>query len=735
MRSPDVRPYRENRAHAVQFYDDEPFLVQSVAEFIGEGLAGGEGGVVIATQEHLAALEKRLASLGLDVARARAAGHYLELEAAPTLSKLMCDGLPDKERFDAVVGRAIRQTMERGCPAVRAFGEMVVLLWASRDVATAIRIEELWSELARRLPLSIRCAYPIASFDRGADTAPFAKICDEHSDVLPAESYGARLGPDLREVARLQQGAKVLASELEKGRDAHESLAHLAAIVGSSDDAIIGKSLDGIVTSWNASAERIFGYRAAEMVGQSIRRIIPPERRTDFETILETIRRGDRVEHFETERVRKDGRHIQVSVTVSPIRDAEGRITGASKIARDVTERKRFEAEREQLLALTQRACAEAEAASSLKDEFLATLSHELRNPLSAVRSAVVSARLDPRGRERALDIACRQAEQLSRLVDDLLDVSRITQARVRLNKQTVLLRDLIVRAVETTRFLVEERGHTLRVEPPSEPVAVEGDPVRLEQIIVNLLTNAAKYTPPGGNIEVFAERAGAEAVVRVRDDGGGIAPDVLPRIFDLFVQGQTTSARSPGGLGIGLTVVRSLVTLHGGRVQARSEGLGKGAEFVVTLPCVSEAAVGPVRQELPLLPALGSSRGAHVIVVEDNPDAAESLMLLLEIFGHRVTAVGDGLAALAAASADVPDLMLVDVGLPGMDGYEFAREARKREALQEVPLVALTGYARQEDRRRALEAGFDDHVAKPVDPEALRRLFARFIGGAPRRA
>ena len=736
MQPADLRPQRELSAHVVQFYDDEPYLVESVAEFLGEGLGAGEAGVVIATEAHLVALEGRLAALGFDLARARAAGHYVELDAAATLAKLMRDGLPDPERFDLVVGRAFRRASESGCSGVRSFGEMVALLWARRDVESAIRLEELWSDLARKLPLSIRCGYPITAFDSSADIAPFARICDEHTDVLPAESHRVPVGVDHREIARLQQRARLLEGELARGRDAQESLARLAAIVGSSDDAIVGKTLDGIVTSWNASAERIFGFSADEMVGQSIRRIIPPERRAEFETILGTIRRGERVEHFETERVRKDGRQIHVSVTVSPIRDVEGRIIGASKIARDVTERRRLEAEREQLLALTQRACAEAEAASSVKDEFLATLSHELRNPLSAVRSAVVSARLSPQGRDRALDIACRQAEQLSRLVDDLLDLSRITQARVRINKQRVAVKDIVERAAETTRFLVEERGHALRIEVPSEPVIVEGDPVRLEQVIVNLLTNAAKYTMRGGRIEVVAERVGGEAVIRVRDDGIGIAPEVRPRVFDLFVQGPRTQARTSGGLGIGLTVVRSLVTLHGGRVEARSEGLGKGAEFVVTLPCITGTLGEPARPELPPLTAAPASRadGAHVIIVEDNPDAAESLMLLLEILGHRVTAVGDGASALVAARADVPDLMLVDVGLPDMDGYELARRAREQEPLRDVPLVALTGYARQEDRRRALEAGFDDHVAKPVDPEALRRLFARFMRGAPRR-
>jgi PAS domain S-box-containing protein len=561
-----------------------------VADFLGAGLEAGEAAVVIATEPHLAELETLLAARGIDVGSARSAGHYVELEALGTLSELMRNGMPDPSRFAAVVGGALQRAMGGVRPRVRAFGEMVALLCADDDVEAAIRLEELWSDLARELPLSVRCAYPVAAFGRSADFEPFAKICNEHSRVLPAESYSSRVGIDeqLREIARLQQRAGVLEAQLEIGRGVQESMARLAAIVGSSDDAIVSKTLDGIVTTWNASAERIFGFSAQEMIGKPILDIIPPERRGEFETILGTIRRGERVEHFETERIRKDGRRIHVSVTVSPIRDATGRITGASKIARDVTERRRFEAEREQLLALAQRACAQAEAASSIKDEFLATLSHELRNPLAAVRSAVVAARLGTRNPEHALDIACRHSEQLSQLVDDLLDVSRITQGRVSINRQRIALKEILERAADTARFLIEERGHTLRLALPPDSVRLEGDPVRLQQIVVNLLTNAAKYTDRGGLIELLGERLENEAVIRVRDNGAGIAPDVLPRVFDLFVQGHRPATSTPGGLGIGLAVVRSLVTLHGGRVEAHSEGLGKGAEFAVYLPSLA---------------------------------------------------------------------------------------------------------------------------------------------------
>jgi len=267
-------------------------------------------------------------------------------------------------------------------------------------------------------------------------------------------------------------------------------------------------------------------------------------------------------------------------------------------------------------------------------------------------------------------------------------------------------------------------------VSTPSEPVRCEGDPARLEQVVGNLLGNAARYTNPGGRIELCVERDGKDAVLRVRDNGIGIAPDVLPRIFDLFVQAGREQERAVGGLGIGLAVVRDLVALHGGRVEAHSEGPGRGAEFVVHLPCLDGASEAGARASA----AGGELRDRHglrVLVVEDNVDAAEGLMMLLEVFGHRARVACDGPSALEAARAEVPDLMLVDIGLPGIDGYEVARRARQVPELRDVPLVALTGYGQDEDRRRALEAGFDHHLTKPVDPARLRKLVATLAGTA----
>jgi two-component system CheB/CheR fusion protein len=322
--------------------------------------------------------------------------------------------------------------------------------------------------------------------------------------------------------------------------------------------------------------------------------------------------------------------------------------------------------------------------------------------------------------RERALDIAQRQTNQLTRLVDDLLDVARITQGRIRLHRRSVSVASMLERVLESTRAAIEERSHTVTL-MLREDVLVDADPTRLEQIVVNLVCNAVKYTEPGGTIEIACERSGDEAVLRVRDDGIGIAPHMLGHVFDLFTQAERTLDRAQGGLGIGLTLVRRLTELHGGRVEARSDGLGKGAEFVVYVPA---AAAAEPSGDSPRAPVQHAT--ARVLLVEDNPDAAETLRMLLELLGHRVNVVHDGLSALAAAESNLPDVMLIDIGLPGMDGYELARQVRGKPALASIMLIALTGYGRDEDRDRATSVGFNYHLVKPVELDVLRSLVAR---------
>lgn len=374
----------------------------------------------------------------------------------------------------------------------------------------------------------------------------------------------------------------------------------------------------------------------------------------------------------------------------------------------------------------------ELQANSRAKDEFLAMLGHELRNPLSAVRNAVVTASLDEVRRPRALEIARRQTDQLGRLIDDLLDVARITQGRITLREERAYLGEILERSIDSMRSFIASRGLRLSVSVPAERIRMDADPARLEQVFVNLLSNAGKYTDAGGHIEVTVERSNDHVIVRIRDSGIGIVPELLPRIWDLFAQADRGLDRTQGGLGVGLTVARRLVELHGGWIHVHSDGLGRGAEFSVCLPVLPADEVSAAVDARPQN-AIASGRG-RVLIVEDNPDAAESLALLLELFGHRVRTVHDGISALDAARANMPDLMLVDIGLPGIDGYEVARRIRRDAALKHLVLVALTGYGQAADKQHAIEAGFDYHLVKPVDPQALRDLVGRIgsSGKAP---
>ena len=385
-----------------------------------------------------------------------------------------------------------------------------------------------------------------------------------------------------------------------------------------------------------------------------------------------------------------------------------------------------------QLFAREQAARAEAEAASRAKDQFLALLAHELRNPLAPIVSAAALLRRPGTPAtvlEQSAGIVARQATNLARLLDDLLDVSRITRGRIELRLETVSIADAIATALEATRPLRDERRQTVALTLPATPVDVEADPARLEQIIVNLLNNACKYTPPEGQISVVASEENGEAVLRIRDTGIGISPEVLPRIFELFVQGDQSLAHTSGGLGIGLTIVQRLVELHHGRLQAHSEGPGRGSEFTIRLPLGRSSAVAPVvTTPLERCPALA------VLLIEDNADARDSLRALLEQEGHRVDDAADGTSGLACAEATRPDIVLIDIGLPGLDGYEVARRIRSRQGAEAI-LVAITGYGQADDRRRALEAGFDAHLTKPVPADHLAQVLAALARGRGRRA
>ena len=640
----------------------------------------------------------------------------------------------------------------------------------------------------------------------------------------------------------------------------------LASIIESSDDAILSKSLEGTIQSWNAAAERLFGYTAAQAVGRHISLIIPPDRIDEEDRIIASLKAGQRIDHFETERMRSDGRRLLVSLTISPIKDDEGRVIGASKIVRDVTEQRQLEERERQLLAeaaeanakfqaffeqsalfagimdvdgtlleanrllweacgftkeqaigkpfwegpwwspsaqlseqiraasaqaargeafraetpyfvgdgseriadvtiqpirddagrvlflaptgvdITERKRVEAERrrlednlrelaanlseADRRKNEFLAMLAHELRNPLAPISNAARALRLgagEGESLRSASDMLERQVKQMSRLVDDLLDMSRITRGRIELRKEPLELAPVVNHAVEAARALYRSMDHELTVTMPDAPMQLSADPTRLAQVIGNLLNNASKFTDKGGHVWLTVEKDGHDAVIRVRDNGIGIAEEHIPGLWEMFAQVDTSLERSRGGLGIGLTLVKTLVEMHGGTVHAQSDGPARGSEFTVRLPVLSDAVRRASLADVsePPLPTVRR----RVLIVDDSEDGAESLAMLLQLSGHETHVAHDGVEAIEAAEKLRPSVVLLDIGLPRLNGYEVCHRLRKEPWAKNLVLVALTGWGQEEDRHRSKEAGFDAHLVKPVDHDALLRLLASLPG------
>jgi PAS domain S-box-containing protein len=510
----------------------------------------------------------------------------------------------------------------------------------------------------------------------------------------------------------------------------------LAAIVESSDDAIVSKDLESTIRSWNRGAERIFGYTAAEMIGRSIRVIIPDDRWSEEDDVLRQIRRGEKVDHFETVRRRKDGSEVPVSLTISPIYSPDGVVIGASKIARDISERKQVEAERAQMLLREQHARTEVERASHVKDDFLATLSHELRTPLNAVlgyaqllTSAVLPAERIP----HAYQAIQRNAQAQARLVESLLDLSRVLAGKLELSVEDITLSTPLEAAVDAVRPDAVRKGIVLDVSPRARALSVSGDPVRLQQVFWNLLTNAIKFTPSGGRVAVRAIPDGPHARVEISDTGCGIEADLLPYVFDRFRQAKGEAARVSGGLGLGLALVREMVHAHGGTVSAQSEGEGRGSTFTVRLPLAQTATLGRSNvSETGRSTAVGGESHADVLIVDDERDAREMLSLILTTQGATVRSVASASEALDAMRHRRPDVVLADVGMPEEDGYSMMRRWRALErelGYDRVPAVAVTAFATTKDRDRAVSAGFDWHVAKPIDLDELGRVLGTAAG------
>jgi len=647
----------------------------------------------------------------------------------------------------------------------------------------------------------------------------------------------------------------------ERAHSASEIARHrLAAIVDSSEDAIISKNLQGIIETWNKGAERVLGYRAEEVIGKSITILIPSDRIDEEATILERIGRGERIEHFETFRRRKDGTMLNVSLTISPIKNEHRQVIGASKILRDITEskkaeeqlkralafdeavmssmgeglytvdsdgrvtfmnpaaqrmlgwtveelvgkkmhdvthhtrrdgtpfpvegcaglkvlrdgntlsefedvfirkdgaffdvlysssplrdesgaitglavvfrdtseRKQAEQERASLLEREQQARAEAEYANRLKDEFLATLSHELRNPLNVVIGYAEILRRSEEGQShafvvKAADTILRNALAQAQLVSDLLDLSRLQMGKVALNEQPVSLSTIISDAIETVRAEATAKRIALKIDLHPETLVIEGDPIRLGQVAWNLLNNAVKFTPVDGRVKIELTREGDDARLIIEDNGQGISPEFLPHVFEIFRQADASSARRQGGMGIGLALVKQLAELHGGRVSAESEGPGAGARFSVWLPLYKPGISGLAPESTG---ATGALDKKFILVVDDSMETTEMLGKLLQLEGAFVESARSGAEALEIAQRKTFDLVVSDISMPEMDGYQLLKKLRELPSMANVPAVALTGYGRGADVDRALEEGFAEHLTKPLDLDQLLKIVRR---------
>ncbi len=507
-------------------------------------------------------------------------------------------------------------------------------------------------------------------------------------------------------------------TDLKKANDA---IQRLAAIVESSEDAIISKDLNGTIMSWNRGAEQIFGYRADEAIGKPIMMLIPSDRHDEEREILRRIRAGERVDHYETIRQCKNGSLIDVSLTISPLKDREGMIIGASKIARNVTERKKVERELEHAKEV-------AEAASRAKDTFLAVLSHELRTPLTPILMTAAVRERDPdltQAIQAEMAMIRRNVELETKLIDDLLDLSRITSGKLSLQMEVLDLNTAVNQVCDICRSQIQEKGIELSFALDARIAPVDADASRLQQVLWNVLKNAAKFTPEGGSIHVCTGREDSRVLVQIQDSGIGIAPELLPKIFDAFEQGDARVTRKFGGLGLGLAISKALVELHGGSIRVESPGVGEGCTVTIELPAATPQASDLLIDRRNMPP---SEQLLRLLIVEDHADTALLLKRLLEGSGFAVETAGSVAEALKAADSAHFDVLVSDLGLPDGTGCELMRQMRDRHPLKGI---AMSGYGMEEDLRRSREAGFSEHLVKPVDISSLERAILNLVSQA----
>ncbi|HYR87854.1 MAG TPA: ATP-binding protein [Terriglobia bacterium] len=592
--------------HDVQFYESEPYLHEAVARFLADGLRHGDQLVVITTPEHRHAFINVLNAQGFDIKAAIAAGQLTILDARETLATFMVGNLPDEQLFNRSIGDVITKARGgREQAKVRAFGEMVDILWREGNAGEALLLEDLWNALARTHSFSLLCAYSMSNFGSSEHSVQFQQVCRQHTHVRPTERY-MKMGDEpgrFREISQLQQRARSLENEIERRKALEQTL----------------------------------------------------------------------------------------------------------RAARD-----------------------EAEAASRVKDEFLAVLSHELRTPLNAILGwiQIVNSRSDEQTVNRALEVIKRNARLQVNLINDLLDVSRVMTGKMTINSGLVDLVRLIEASADSIRPAASAKSIQLDLQFDESAFFINGDSDRLQQVLWNLLTNAVKFTPSNGRVEIRLEHDDANVRIHVRDNGQGIAPEFLPHVFDRFRQADTGTTRKHGGLGLGLAVVRYLVEAHGGRVRAESKGVGFGTTFTVQLP-VSIPVSGSVEDKKSRLP-IRPLDGFHILIVDDERDTRELFRFILEESGAVVETAASSDAALFLLESSRFDMLVADIGLPAHDGFALiaAIRAHAQPHVREIGAIAVTSYAGDDYKTHALAAGFDDYIAKPIPPRQLAQLVSDRLGG-----
>jgi PAS domain S-box-containing protein len=523
-------------------------------------------------------------------------------------------------------------------------------------------------------------------------------------------------------IARQRAERELLAAKeaLErKSEELEQQRAWFEVTLNSIGDAVITTDVSGTITSMNPVAEAMTGWSVAEATGEPLERVFQIVNedtcRTLENPVAKVLQLGKIVALAnDTALIRKDGTEVAIEDSAAPIRDPTGNVCGAVMVFHDVTARRRVE----QALRETDRR----------KDEFLATLAHELRNPLAPIRQAARILRSEGATESQkrwSQDVIDRQVQHMALLIDDLLDISRVTRGTLELRIESIDLAAVIEAAIETARPIIDAKRHQLSVETPQESVHFAADPLRVAQVLSNLLTNAAKYTDPEGQIRLRAASDGTTVTISVADTGIGIPPREIERVFTMFSQVKATQDRSDGGLGIGLALTKGLVELHAGTIEARSGGPGQGSEFIVRLPhrALNASTAREAAREAMAAATTTPARRRRILIADDNHDAAQSLAVLLKIEGHDVTVVSNGREALRSINAVQPEIALLDIGMPEMDGYEVARQVRQQTLGRAVTLVAVTGWGQDRDKARALGAGFNHHLTKPIEPTQLLEL------------